>query len=317
METTYAKPTPVDRLEALTDEMKAAIPGWVVKSVDEALRPGPLTEEEWLIVEDGLRESRKFAGYDGPIIRVASPLAAIRQGGWGYRGGHLWYSWPATVAYYREVCGLQLAPDIAARADAEMKASLAGWALHLEDRCIVSDRHVEIHRDRNGRLHNTTGPAMRWRPDPEGIKHGGDGQGFRIYVINGTMVPWRAVEEPGWLTAEKVRDERNAERRRAFLTIYGEDRFVDDVGAELVHEDAYGKLYRLPGHGLKVRVEDSTTLPDGTRRVYWLGVHPELRPLGRPATMPSNDHPVPMTAHAAVASTFGLTPEEYSPKVET
>lgn len=63
-----------------------------------------------------------------------------------------------------------------------------------------------------------------------------------------------------------------------------------------------------------VRVVNSTPEQDGTSQEYWLRVHPELRPLLRDGQL---GEPQQLTAHNAVASTFGLRGEQYAPEVQT
>jgi hypothetical protein len=84
------------------------------------------------------------------------------------------------------------------------------------------------------------------------------------------------------------------------LTIYGLSRWLTDINARPVHEDHYGRLYRVERAGLEpivaVAVRDATD----PSREYVLRVPPQ-----------SN------TAHEAVAATFGLTAEQYHPTIET
>jgi hypothetical protein len=67
-----------------------------------------------------------------------------------------------------------------------------------------------------------------------------------------------------------------------------------------------------------VEVTNSTPEPDGTRKLYYLRVHPELRPLPDPANPNAQlGAPQAMTCHNAVASTFGRRGEDYHPEIET
>src|SRR5690606_34188024 len=98
------------------------------------------------------------------------------------------------------------------------------------------------------------------------------------------------------------------------LARMGEDRFAREGGATEIHRDGCGVLYRLGDETLAVRVANSTPEPDGTRKPYWLYVHPECRPMRGGGTL---GDPQPLTATAAVASTFGLTADQYRPSCET
>jgi hypothetical protein len=142
-------------------------------------------------------------------------------------------------------------------------------------------------------------------------------------------VPAHVIERPDTITAAEIATEQNAEVRRVMLERIGEDRFVREGGATLVHEDDFGQLYKLADDTLAVRVLNSTPEPerrdglvqraDGTWvKPYWIYVHPELRPMTRTADgRVELGQPQPMTAHAAVASTFGLTAAQYQPVFES
>jgi hypothetical protein len=104
---------------------------------------------------------------------------------------------------------------------------------------------------------------------------------------------------------------------------YGVERFLLESGAQLIHSDQTGALYRkeLPDDEplVMVHVVNSTPEPDGSLKKYMLRVHPQIRPLlgndraGRPRFGP----PQKMTAHNAVASLHGLRGEDYRPGIET
>ena len=171
--------------------------------------------------------------------------------------------------------------------------------------CIVSDRPEYIHRDDQARPHCATGPYTRWR------------DGWALYYVHGVRVPAWVIEHPEQITAEKIRTESNAELRRVMVERMGLARFMADAGAEQIHEDEIGALYRLRYQDgeeeVAVRVTNSTPEPDGTTRIYWLRVHPELRPLRQTAQGIVAGEPQALTARNAVASTFGLRGEQYRP----
>jgi hypothetical protein len=176
---------------------------------------------------------------------------------------------------------------------------------------MVCERPTHIDRDDRGRLHSTSRKAIAW-PD-----------GWGVYRVHGTDVPGWIVEHPERITVAKIDAEQNAEVRRIMLDRFGESRYLEESGAALIHADEFGKLYRreLPGDEPLVmcRVVNSTPEPDGTRKVYWLRVHPELRPLFRskPGKAPRLGPSQKMTARNAVASTFGKLGSEYAPRVQT
>lgn len=91
-----------------------------------------------------------------------------------------------------------------------------------------------------------------------------------------------------------------------------------DAAWEVVDADTdpLGQPRRLlrKGETLMVELTNSTEDAGGTRRVYHVFCHPELRPL-----LPGGGlgEPQALTAQNAVASTYGMRGEEYRPEVET
>jgi hypothetical protein len=133
----------------------------------------------------------------------------------------------------------------------------------------------------------------------------------------------------GRFSVAEIDAEPNAEVRRCMVEIVGEERYLREGGARLLHEDVDDlglprRLWRkeVSGDGeepvVMVEVTNSTPEPDGTRRTYFLPVHGELRPLfddGRGGMRLGE--PQEMTCRNAVASTFGMRGEEYAPELET
>lgn len=173
---------------------------------------------------------------------------------------------------------------------------------------IFSKPPLSMSLDEKGRLHNTTGPAVVYA------------DGWKIWAIRGIVVRGSAIESPETITLDDIANDTNSERRRVLVDLYGRDRFINENGAELIHEDLFGKLYRVllkekndlaqieeifnitpqPDFLTLVEVTNSTAEPDGTYKSYFLRVPPWMT-----------------TAKQAVAWTFGMTAEEYLPDRET
>ncbi|MFD8706457.1 DUF6745 domain-containing protein [Kitasatospora sp. NPDC059648] len=186
----------------------------------------------------------------------------------------------------------------AAGAGAEAVAPLAevareaGWWWPYQGAVLLSERPVALHRDEAGRLDRADGPALEYA------------DGFALHAWRGMPVPAEFLAGLGEVTADRVRTEENAELRRVLLEHYGYERYLADSGAEPVHRDETGVLWRivLPDDEPVVMVEvvNSTPEPDGTFRTYWLRVPPSTR-----------------TARAGVAWTFGIPETAYHPQRET
>ena len=117
----------------------------------------------------------------------------------------------------------------------------------------------------------------------------------------------RACADAGTLTGIGALKEQNTELRRAMIECLGADRFFSTApGTTLVHQDIDGagndrRLIRVPlpdveaGYIQAVHVVCPTT-----KREYHLLVSPTVR-----------------TCQEAVASTFGIEPDDYHPNRET
>jgi len=171
-------------------------------------------------------------------------------------------------------------------------ARSAGWWWAFERAVVISERHVEVHRDNLGRLHRGDGPALSY-PD-----------GYAIHSWRGMPIPPEMVAQLATLTVERIQAEENAEMRRVMLEHFGFERYLRESGAKKQHADEFGTLWRvdIPGDEPLVMVEviNSTAEPDGSFRTYFLRVPPQTG-----------------TARAGVAWTFGLSEQEYAPTKQT
>ncbi len=175
-------------------------------------------------------------------------------------------------------------------------ASAAGWWWPYAGFAVLSARPERL-ETMSGEIHCEDGPAVVY-PD-----------GWLVNAVRNVLLPATAFDPDG-LSAKDITEERNLEVRRVLLDLYGPDRYITDVGGTMVDADHAGELWSLPfsagpsvrasGRMRMVRVVDATPQPDGTQRVYWLHVPPNMR-----------------SAQEAVAWTFGLRPHEYRPEVET
>ncbi|MER6188863.1 DUF6745 domain-containing protein [Streptomyces cyaneofuscatus] len=168
----------------------------------------------------------------------------------------------------------------------------AGWWWPYERAVVISERPEVLHRDEAGRLDHGAGPALAYR------------DGFALYAWRGMPVPADFLAELASLTPQRIREEENAELRRVMLEYYGYDRYLTESGAEPVHRDETGILWRIALDGdedvVMVEVVNSTPEPDGTHRTYWLRVPPATR-----------------TAKDGVAWTFGMDGAAYAPVRQT
>lgn len=183
----------------------------------------------------------------------------------------------------------------------------AGWFLPFDEYCYISDRHEIVSVDEAGRLHAEDGPALKYRSS-ENIPGG-----FKLYVWHGVKIPEHVIERPETITVDEIDKETNAEVRRVMITKYGDGRYLKDSGATKVSEDDWGTLYRKELRDDEpialVEVKNSTPEPDGSIKTYFLRVDPQYRILQSNNRFGPRYEPTPLNA---IASTFGLTGEEYA-----
>jgi hypothetical protein len=167
------------------------------------------------------------------------------------------------------------------------------WLFWLTaEELVIAERPEAIHVDERRRLHHAQEPAFRWISD------------IREFYIHGVHVPAHVIEQPETITVSEIESERNAEVRRVMIERYGQAEYLKDSGAEQVHSDEFGVLYRKPIADdeplVMVKVVNSTSEPDGTFKDYFLRVPPTVK-----------------TAREAVAWTFEKEADAYAPAAQT
>lgn len=166
------------------------------------------------------------------------------------------------------------------------------WCVFLKGLCVVSERPQHLALDEQHRVHDENGAAIIFR------------DGLSLYSWRGVSVPANAILRRNGLNVEQIQMERNSSTRRALIDIYGNTKFLIDSGAKKVHEDDFGILYRQPLPGdedlVMVKVVNSTPELDGTYKDYFIRVPPNI-----------------VTAHEAVAWTFGINAQRYQPLRQT
>lgn len=165
--------------------------------------------------------------------------------------------------------------------------------LPFENVCLVCERPRALNLDQGDRLHNETGPALEYS------------DGYAVFAVDGVIVPAWMIKRRDEIVAKNITNEKNTELRRVLLRLFGEERYIREIRAQMINEDSHGQLYRAEfptggEHLTMVRVENSTPEPDGSIKIYWLRVPPNIT-----------------TAREAVAWTFDMDAQVYEPTRET
>jgi len=327
----------------------------VVETEDEALKVSKAASAAWAArgawdargawaARDAWSASAARAAGDARAARAAGEAwgAWAARGAWDARGASWEIFWLAPV-----VIGARQTEDDA-RFDhwyPLFEAAEAGafcfWVTDKELAFAEIPKVVAI--DGQRLLHCTTGPAF-------------DFLSRQDYYLKGVHVPELVVMRPHEISVGLINNERNTEVRRIMIERYGTARYLQDSGAKKLGQDAFGILWRrdVPEDEPIVMVEvlNPTPEPDGTLhkaealarffpggitphrsmayiaghgnaaryKTYFLRVHPECRPLiaDPQAERGFRLGPAqPLTPHAAVASTYGKTADEYDPVMRT
>jgi hypothetical protein len=200
---------------------------------------------------------------------------------------------PFYNCFVKQVSDLSLGPKNRKRLGLFLELAKHSQFYAFMDRAVfVSERPIVYEEDGQGRLHSETGTAIEF------------GDGYKLYSWHGATVPQSLIEHPEKLTVREILAELNVEIRRIMIERFGPSRFVEESGAEKIHEDDCGVLFRKELVNdeplVMVKVLNTTPEPDGSRKSYFLRVPPTMR-----------------TAREAVAWTFEREPDDYKPTMET
>ncbi|MBP9092882.1 hypothetical protein KBI23_17795 [bacterium] len=165
--------------------------------------------------------------------------------------------------------------------------SSAYACIFLNGLCIVSDKPTALRYDARHRLHDDRHPAVAFA------------RGNNLYALQGNCLQPLAITDIHAYGAEAILKVNNITARRLLIERYGRSKFVLDSGAEIIHSDDFGVLYRkkIPNDEpmQMVKVVNSTPEPDGSYAVYFIRVPPAME-----------------RAKQAIAWTFGIDEDDYN-----
>jgi len=152
-----------------------------------------------------------------------------------------------------------------------MLAKNCFWWYPFENICFVSDRPTRISMDSKWRMHDEYAPAVEFS------------DGWKIYAINGVMVPEWVVEHPEDITVKSIDDEKNAEVRRIMMKRFGFAKYCQKRGAKLIDKNSnniFGELWEYVDiDNVKIQFVhciNGTPEIDGTNKWYDLRVRPRF-----------------------------------------
>lgn len=142
-------------------------------------------------------------------------------------GGNLWCWYPAWRMFFLEVCGVEeLRECKALHARVQTSLNCGWWSPHTHF-ALVCDRPRELHFDpeaANYQLHNDSGPAVVY------------GDHYKLWYLHGFAVDEQLVMRPETQTLEQIQSETNNDIRAIRMQRYGLDRYLVEIGAEVLDE---------------------------------------------------------------------------------
>lgn len=254
--------------ERLTPEQEAEMPLYVEKWTNIGLSTEPTNRKA---AEKGAKLAYELAGLTPPkkITWFESPLA-----GAVYAAKKLdQHSFPQAIYGNHEAGWLSFYDfledhgiDCNIVEGVKQVALNAGWWWALSDEIVMTDRPVELHLDNEGRLHNQTGPSIKYA------------DGFALYNWHGTEVPQEWILDPGSIDPKTALTWSNIEQRRCAAEILGWNKILSTLNPKVVDTDPDEMIGEL----LEVDLPDSKgekflRVRCGTGRTFCLPVPPEMK----------------------------------------
>ena len=219
-------------IDTLTPEQEIELKEFTQHSLNIGLSCEPANFKNAEIYISKLYELR---GYAIPkFVHCQSPLEAENlinkiNGTKKYNGtsflGNLDIYWQAFYKFGEKI-GVKYEQKNSDLLDIWYNISLScGWFYTFEKACLICDRPLAIHKNENTELHNPNGPSIEFR------------DGYKIYHINGVEVPEYVIMNPEQITIDKIEKEDNIEVRRIMISIFTEERYLFEIGAELIDAD--------------------------------------------------------------------------------
>lgn len=245
------------------------------------------------LLAGGKREARfkallsDQAALDAALLALRGTPVEVAYTNWWGQMDVYWLAFYNFGAYL----GVEYEPEAAAKLAAltAIAESCCWW--YPYDTCIIAcDRPelVQFAPMEPGevlptRLHNTTGPAVRFR------------DGFSCYAWNGVVVPGDWIDHPESLTPAIALKTTNIEQRRAACEILGWAKILDSLNAITINKDDDPQVGEL----LEVNLPDSgkerfLRVLCGTGRTFCIPVPPTMK-----------------TALEANAWTYNIEPDIY------
>ena len=272
------------------NSVRASVGASVENSVGDSVREGVWTSV-WTSVRNSLNSVRDSVGASvwasvGASVRnsvgasvwasvgasvESSVRDSVEASQWvPYHDGAGWCSWRAFYAAMDEFFGIasKLRPHF--RLD---QSGAFGWWWFRDSCHLLAPPKMHFGAglpdgSEPYELHREDGPAVDW-PHTQ------------LWFLRGVAVDEQTVMRPETLTVEQIKQEANQEKRRIMRERFGDGKYLDAVGAQIIDVDLEGHVVEGGAERALVREDsgDQTLIcTDGsTGRVYYLDVPAEVK----------------------------------------
>lgn len=103
---------------------------------------------------------------------------------------------------------------------------LSGFRVVHEEFCMISEKPVKLEVDEMFQPHCDDGPYVAWR------------DGTALFATHGVFHPAWITLHPERITLEKIEAEESGDIRQVMISKYGEERYLRESGAKVIHFDS-------------------------------------------------------------------------------
>lgn len=256
--------TTTTKIDKLTDEQVAAMPGYVKKwteiglSTERMDRDVAIRAVSELYRCGGLEPPKDFMFFNGPLEGLEE---AKKYGGTldtACYGSHN-ACWLSFYDFFNEQFGL--CEEISGLVQV---AKHCGWLWVFDELAIITEKPIKVKFDEQNRLHCENGPAIEYA------------DGLKVYSWHGQTIPSEWIENG--VTATTALTWPQVEQRRAACEILGWVHILKELNGKVIDEDSdpeIGSLIEvdIPDIGIARFIK----VQCGTKREFALPVPPELK----------------------------------------
>lgn len=154
--------------------------------------------------------------------------------------------WAGYIKFLSTIPGIKGNPDLLAKLDVYMETLHGHLWWPFESEIIACERPCRIEVNQAGRLHRLEGFAIEYR------------DGYGLCFVDGVSLNKEIVFHPDKLKPQNIKEEKNAEKRRAMLLVYGLLRYIKDTDSKPLDSRPGEVLFEENGQKFLICTDGST-----------------------------------------------------------